>query len=147
MKTIDTLINEFKAQDTHTSGDGNGKNLVDNCIDILVDELVDCETDEDKKGWINDLLQHGCSSGMIGALIYYNDTIAFYEENKDDINALLYEQMEETGIYSLSEMFGKNFDEEDPLCINQINKNLLVWFAFEDTISHLNDFIEENEEN
>ena len=42
--------------------------------------------------------------------------------------------MYETGIYSLPELFGNNWDKEDPLGNSDFNMNLLAWFGFEETL-------------
>lgn len=135
MKTIVDFIEEFKAE--------NNNSLIDNCMDILTGELNDMSI-EDSKQWIADFQQNGCVSGMVGALIYYSDTCNFYEENKQGINSLLYETLEDTGL-SMQEMFGDKFDKEDPLCIDDFNQNLLSWFAFEETVNRFNEYIENEE--
>lgn len=38
--------------------------------------------------FFNDLLSHGCKSGMIGFLIYYTQTHAFYDKHYDEIEDL-----------------------------------------------------------
>ena len=35
------------------------------------------------------VLKHGCSNGIVAELVCYNQTIAFYDEYKDDINELI----------------------------------------------------------
>lgn len=75
-------------------------------------------------------------SGTVSSLVYYSDTTKFYEEHKEDINALLYESMEETGL-SITELFGDKFDKEDPLCIEEQNQNLLAWFGYEEVARKL----------
>lgn len=81
-----------------------------------------------------DVLEHGCQSGVVTSLIYYDDTTKFYDNHKAEINALLYDLMAETGIYNPSELFGDKWDREDPLALDVLNKNLLAWFAFEETL-------------
>lgn len=81
-----------------------------------------------------DVLYHGCQSGTVGFLIYYNQTTAFYVKHKEEINTLLYEIMESTGLYSPTELFGDKWDKEDPLAIEDYNQNLLAWFGFEETL-------------
>lgn len=89
------------------------------------------------KDWINnpennpeDVLQYGCVSGCVSELIYYSDTLAFYEEYKEEINNLL----NNIGL-NMSDLNG--FDEEDPLCLETNNRNLLAWFGFEETLRML----------
>ena len=89
---------------------------------------------DDKKNIFIDVLNYGCQSGMVGFLIWYSDTVRFYKQYKSEIDELLYNTMYETGIYSLPELFGKKWDEEDPLGNSDFNMNLLAWFGFEETL-------------
>jgi len=90
---------------------------------------------------INDILR-GLSNGTVNRLIYYNDTNIFYEDYKREINQLLYEMLDATGL-SISELFGDKWDKSDPLAIEQENKNLLVWFAYEEIAQRLSDYMEQ----
>ena len=89
---------------------------------------------DDKKNIFTDVLNYGCQSGMVGFLIWYTDTVRFYKQYKSEIDELLYNTMYEAGIYSLPELFGKKWDEEDPLGNSDFNMNLLAWFGFEETL-------------
>ncbi len=81
---------------------------------------------------MENLQKYGCISGMIPELIYYDDTNKFYDEYKDDINKLLSDTMQNTGL-SIEELFGEKYDKEDPLIVDCFNKNLMAWFGFEET--------------
>ncbi len=48
-----------------------------------------------------------------------------------------YTTMNEAGLYSLPELFGKKWDAEDPLATDDFNQNLLAWFGFEETLRNL----------
>jgi hypothetical protein len=87
------------------------------------------------KSVYEDLQQGGCASGMVGALIYYDDTVRFYNEHQEEINALLAEAIDNFG--SPTEIFGDKWDKEDPLVMEKYNQNLLAWFAFEETARRL----------
>lgn len=87
---------------------------------------------ESKESFVSDIMRCGCISGMVGHLIYYSDTTKFFEEYKTEINELLNESKENTGL-SITELFGDKFDSEDPLCLDTHNQNLLAWFGFEET--------------
>jgi len=76
-------------------------------------------------------ISRGCSSGMISELIYYSDTVKWYKKYKYEIASLLYETLDNTGL-SIKELFGKNYDFEDPLFLDKYNQNLLAWFSFEE---------------
>ena len=88
----------------------------------------------DKKAIFTDVLYHGCQSGIVGSLIYYTDTVAFYKRHREEINALLQETMDECGSYNPSDLFGDKWDKEDPLVLDTYNQNLLAWFGFEETM-------------
>ncbi len=88
----------------------------------------------DKTDIFKDVLYHGCQSGTVGFLIYYSDTVQFYKRYKTEIDTLLYELMEDTGLHAPSELFGDKWDKEDPLANDVYNQNLLAWFGFEETM-------------
>jgi hypothetical protein len=73
-------------------------------------------------GFFNDLLQYGCQSGMIGSLIYYNDTRKFYDTHYDEIEELRCE---------FEEMLGEALKPQGDL------KNWYAWFGFEETARQL----------
>jgi len=68
--------------------------------------------------FFSDLQSHGCISGLVGSLIYYTDTQAFYDEHYSEIEQLREDWEDDTG---------------EPLKINGDLKNFLAWFAFEQT--------------
>ena len=83
------------------------------------------------------MLYYGCQSGTVGFLIYYSDTVRFYRRYREEIDTLLYEEMEDIGLYSPAELFGNKWDKEDPLGREDYNQNLLAWFGFEETLRKL----------
>ena len=98
----------------------NGNDLNDCVLDYYIDRKYS-NTDELIRE-LEDLQRYGCVSGMIADLIYYDDTIKFYDNYKDDINELLSGLLDGSGL-SIQEFFGKNFDNDDPLILNFSNKN------------------------
>lgn len=119
-------------------------NLTNYVIDHYINENYD--SIDDLLNNMEDLQKYGCISGMIGELIYYDDTNKFFDDYKNEINEMLYELIEGTGC-SMEELFGSKFDKEDPLVINYSNKNLLAWFGFEETSNRLYDEIYEKYKN
>ncbi len=110
------------------------------CLNYM---LKNYKTDEDLKVFIGDLLNHGCSSGMIPELISYTDTNKFYNDYEQEIEDLIQNNMYMLGI------------KTRPLFIESLNgsaenirqeKNLLSWFAFEETIRSLNEEFKINED-
>lgn len=92
---------------------------------------------DDKKHIFTDVLNYGCQSGVVGELIYYTNTVRFYKQYRQEINNILYDAMNGTGLYSPSELFGSKCDKEDPLAQNTYNQNLLAWFGFEETLRNI----------
>lgn len=101
-----------------------------------IKEIVQADIDEAKSyecdGYLSDLLQHGCGSGIVNSLITYHDTCQFYEDHKGEINELLKGSLHDTGL-SVSELFGDKWDNKDPLAMDINNQNLLAWFGYEET--------------
>lgn len=76
----------------------------------------------DISDFFHDLMKNGCISGMIGSLIYYTDTHAFYDKHYADIEWMRIEYEENIG---------------EPLTIKGDLKNFLAWYAFEETAYQL----------
>lgn len=74
--------------------------------------------------FFNNLLAHGCVSGMVNFLIYYVDTHSFFDEHYDAIEELRIEHHEGCG---------------EPLHIDADLKNTLAWFGFEETARRMAD--------
>jgi hypothetical protein len=91
--------------------------------------------DDGAQGAYDDLMQGGCQSGIVGHLIYYVDTLKFYQTHKAEINALLVEMIADTGSQPAEQFSG--WDKDDPLALDTHNKNLLAWFGFEEAARRL----------
>lgn len=89
---------------------------------------------KNKISLFTDVLEYGCASGIVSHLIYYADTTKYYENHKQQINELLYNALWECGFNSPADLFEGKWDNEDPLCIDSYNQNLLAWFGFEETM-------------
>lgn len=108
--------------------------------------ILDRWSDYDEKRYIfTDVLHYGCQSGTVGFLIYYRDTVAFYRKYRSEIGGLLCDEMRDTGLYAMTELFGDRYDEEDPLANETHNQNLLAWFGFEETLRRIGYRFEELE--
>jgi len=111
--------------------------LRDRVLDDLIEYAQD-EGEEQLQGYIEDILQHGLQSGIVGSMIYYSDTLAFYIAHKNEINDLLTDLIDGTGL-PIHELFGDKFDQNDPLALDPVNQNLLAWFGYEETARHVAD--------
>lgn len=87
---------------------------------VITDLLSQGSTD-DIQTYISDLLQHGCVSGMVASLIYYNDTDKFFIKHHDEIFDLLNNYKDDVGEFP-------NFE---------INANNLAWFGYEYTVQQI----------
>ena len=107
------------------------KTLKNYVINYILEHWDDYENKEDI---FLDVLHHGCQSGIVGDLIYFSQTVKFYNTYKEEINEMLYDIMYDIGSYSPYDIFGGKWDTEDPLCLETNNQNLLAWFGFEETL-------------
>lgn len=108
--------------------------LTRNVCNYVIDKWSEYDN---KKSIFTDVLDYGCQSGVVGSLIYYSDTVAYYKRYKNEINELLYQTMNECGLYAPTDLFGDKWDKEDPLCNDITNQNLLAWFGFEETLRNI----------
>ena len=183
------LLNVLKNIETETTGVKN---------DVINFLLAQAQDSEDAQGILENVLMHGCQSGMVNHLIYYTDTVAYFEEHEEEITEMLeqlgiedveswdglqelsnifpqldnaddrHEQAEEevrekaeeeTPDYYDSEWDEMDEDEQtdaiqeyasniimydnDPLELNNQDKNCLAWAIFEYNASLLLDELEE----
>ena len=113
----------------------NAEGIKAYCLNYMLDNY---DEDDELETFVSDLLSHGCQSGMVCDLIYYSDTISFYDDYENDIGDLITQNMEMLGV------------DTRPLFIESLNgsaenlqqeKNLLAWFSFEETIRSLKDMV------
>ena len=109
------------------------KTKLEKAVQAEINRHAQDYADTGAKGFLKDLIQGGCRSGMVGSLVYYKDTIPFYKKHKAEITAMLKETLSDTGIKSPAELFGDKWDTEDIFAEETTNQNLLAWFGFEET--------------
>ena len=115
MKKINELLNSLY-------GESELKNSV---IDIILNHIDDYEN---PIIFLEDVLQYGCSSGIIGELTYFNQTQNFFIEHMEEI----------FDIYNnIKDNISPDFE---------VNANNLSWLAFEYMTSIIYNEIEEKEE-
>lgn len=108
--------------------------LYEEVIDDVIDNLK-VKTKEGLHSRLYEISSHGCASSIVGSMIYYSDTVAFFERHKYVINDMVAEFIRDTGL-SMNELF-KKFDNNDPLCLESNNRNLLAWWSYEYVISDM----------
>ena len=99
-------------------------------LELIVSNAVDYDSFEK---FLDELLTYGCVSGYITELVFYNQTADFTRRHAQEINELVYAELSMTGFDSPAQLFGDKWDKEDTLCLDNNNRNLLAWFAFEET--------------
>ena len=94
-------------------------------------ELIESNLNEpeERKAYLQDLVQYGGASGMLSGLIYYGDTEEFFDKYHEEITTMLQDLKEETGLDE-KELFGRNWDAVHGL-LSQQNRCVLCWFAIE----------------
>jgi len=92
------------------------------------------------KDQIKDVVEYGCVNGTVNELIYYSDTSAFHDAHEDEIWTMVCESAEghgQTVLEFLATLNGGLVGSMFQL------KNLLAWFAVEETCYHM---VEDEEE-
>ena len=79
------LLNTLKTMETETTGVKN---------DVINYLLDNSDNNEDLQTHLEDINNYGCESGQVNHLIYYTDTVAYYEEHENEI----IEMLEQLGI-------------------------------------------------
>ena len=88
--------------------------------EIIMDMLDENRTNKEILDTVDDIVRHGCASGMVLALIYYSDTEPFFDRPADEIFDIY-----NNGIYDF-----------------ELNKNSLAWFGFETMAYEIYDELE-----
>lgn len=112
-----------------------------NALEREVKSICESESenyDDGIRGFIKDLRQGGCVSGLVGSLIYYSDTIEFYDKFENEIQELIDNYTQELGYNNRLE-FISSLNGSENVHSNEQLKNLLAWFAFEETAFQLFD--------
>lgn len=108
----------------------------------VVEDVIDSTDPDEIETYLKDIVECGCSSGCVSSMIYYDDTVKFYDTYADFINGMLAVDLGDTGL-SIDKFF-RNFDNSDPLIREVINKNMLAWYAYEsvcrDLLIYINNY-------
>lgn len=107
-------------------------------LEKAVQAMINRNSDGNPATWLNDLAQGGCQSGIVGELIYYTDTVKFYQTHRAEIKSMLREMIKDCGC-TIEELFRNKWDAEDMFAEEENNQNLLAWFGFEETARILAD--------
>ena len=99
--------------------------LKDSVIDIILNHIDDYEN---PITFLEEVLQYGCSSGIVSELIYYNETKCFFIKHMEEI----------------FEIYNNVKDNLSPDF--EVNANNLSWLAFEYMVNEIYNEIETMEE-
>jgi len=88
---------------------------------------------------LQDIINFGCQGGTVSGLTYYNDTIKFHDDFEDEIDEIIEEFMENTGM--IFSQIHSDFNQPD---IDLI-KNRKAWLAYEETAQKINNALENGE--
>ena len=100
----------------------NVSELYKDVIEIVLNHIDEYDDPQD---YFKDVIEYGCSSGIVVELITYNDTQAFFIKHMEDIFDIYNDLKNELGCM-----------EDD------LNANNLAWIGFEETIRQIADDIE-----
>ena len=107
----------------------------------VLDDIIEYgQIEPELENYLKDVLNHGCQSGICSGLIYYKDTNNFYDKFEGEIWDIvnnISEEMEESTFQMIDGLNGsKNVGS------NEQFKNLLAWFAYEETCRKIADKLE-----
>jgi len=107
------FLSQFTMKTTHNSLEDYLKTIVEKQSGSIAQFIAKIALEiEPPKSFFQDLVSHGCISGMIGELVYYQDTRKFFDN--------FYEEIE-----TLRENYEITIPQDTDL------KNYLVWTAVE----------------
>ena len=90
----------------------------------------------------NEIVQYGCVSGMVSSLIYYADTISFYNNYYEEITKIV-EELEESGMNILECCLKNNLTTTQIIMNDEQAKNQIAWLAYEEIAYQLLSILEE----
>lgn len=88
------------------------------------------------KQTIREIMNHGCGTGIVSELIYYSDTVKFYDAFEDEIWARLDAMTTNLGASSIMSFIGTYLDTKHIGSLTQF-KNALAWWAVEDVANDM----------
>lgn len=121
-KYLQSVIDDFC--DNYSTPD-LARAVFDACGDSAIDALLEAKDIYESP--------NGMSGGFAG-MVYYSDTVAFFDDNEDDIIELV-NNLEVEELYT---KFGKDYFENGP----DYAKNNITWFAFDEIVRDFFDTVE-----
>ena len=100
-------------------------------VEFKEDSIKEWVTNNLEEGQVAEVVLHGCSGGVVGELIYYADTSAFYEKYKEEIWQKLSDMADDLGEPSILHLI-VTFNGSKEVGSELQLRNLLAWWACED---------------
>ena len=119
-KYLQSVIDDFC---NNCSTPDLAKAVFDACGGTATDALIEAQN----------IYGAGMSGGFAG-MIYYSDTVAFFDDNEDDIIDLV----NNSGFEELYTQFGKDYFENG----SDYAKNNITWFVFDEIVRDFFDNVE-----
>ena len=140
-ETTSELSPEVQAVVDEVSGTNDMyKWVIDDVFDSGIDGYNGDTMDEKLKAKLEDIGEHGCVSGMVSSMIYYTDTVKFFDDFNDEIYDLIDDNF---GGDEMLEIMKSRVDATDIIMGADTSKNYLAWMAYEYVCSTLLDAISE----
>ena len=89
-----------------------------------------------EKQTIREIMNHGCITGVVSELIYYSDTVKFYDAFEDEIWNRLDAAATNMGSSDIISFMGIYLDTKHIGSLTQF-KNALAWWAVEDAANDM----------
>ena len=100
-------------------------------VEFKQDSIKDWILNNLDEGQVAEVVLHGCAGGVVGELIYYADSCAFYDKYKEEIWQRLWDSWSDFGGDSVLH-FIATFNGADDVGSDDQFRNLLAWWACED---------------
>ena len=100
-------------------------------VEFKEDSIKEWVTNNLDEGQVAEVVLHGCAGGVVGELIYYADTCAFYEKYKNEIWERLWDSHQDFGFDSTLHYIASFNGAADVGSDDQFS-NLLAWWACEE---------------
>ena len=133
-------VNDFEQLSPKVQETLNNLADVDALNKWVIDDVMDSDIsgyngdtfDEKLKSRLEEITEHGCQSGTVSSLIYYTDTVKFFDNFYDEIYNMI------DDVYtadSTFEMLKQKCDLTDIIMGADTVKNYLAWMAYEEVCS------------
>ena len=103
----------------------------------ILSNLKDFVLQEEKDGLnIVEVVEHGCQSGVVSSLIYYTDTVAFYDKHENEIWDLACDEADNLFSGNVFSYLAQLNGAAD-ITGRSTFKNLMAWWAVEETCKNI----------